>query len=113
VARHFVETWKPYVKKARTRSQKVRERDLGRCQAPGCSRAGGQVHHVEHRSWGGGDEDGNLVSLCACHHLRAIHGGYMRVWGTAPDRLEWEVCGLPFRAGAMEDPGDEAGTRAA
>src|SRR5690606_38127727 len=38
LARHFIDTWKPLHKKARTLSQKVRERDLGRCQLPGCSR---------------------------------------------------------------------------
>ena len=108
-----METWKPHVRKARTRSQKVRARDLGRCQVPGCSRTGGHAHHVEFRAWGGSDDDTNLVSLCACHHLRAIHGGYMRVRGTAPDRLVWEVGGRPFRAGAMEEPGAEERTEEA
>jgi hypothetical protein len=63
---------------------------------------------VNFRARGGSDEDGNLVSLCACHHLRAIHGGYLGVRGTAPDRLVWEVGGRPFRAGAMEELRDEA-----
>ncbi len=91
VARHFVETWKPLLRRSRTRSQKVRERDLGRCQAPGCSRRAVHAHHVVPRSRGGGDEPENLVALCACHHLRGIHGGYMRVRGRAPDALEWEL----------------------
>jgi hypothetical protein len=91
VARHFVETWKRFVKKARTLSQKVRERDLGRCQMPGCSLRAVHAHHVELRSHGGADTPENLVALCACHHLRGIHGGYIRVWGRAPDELVWEV----------------------
>ncbi len=39
----------------------------------------------------------NLVSLCATHHLRGVHMGRLRVSGTAPDRLHWE---LGVRAGA-------------
>jgi hypothetical protein len=110
VARHFVETWRPCVRKARTRSQRVRARDLGRCQAPGCSRLARHAHHVEYRAHGGDDADRNLVALCACHHLRAVHGGSLRVRGTAPDRLVWEVGGRPFTAGAL--PGGEAGDEA-
>lgn len=101
VARHFVETWKPHVKKARTLSQKVRERDLGRCQVPGCSRGAVHAHHVDFRSRGGLDLAGNLVALCACHHLRGIHGGYIRVWGRAPDQLVWEVGGRIWRDGCF------------
>jgi hypothetical protein len=99
VARHFTETWKPYVKKARTLSQKVRDRDLGRCRVPGCSRRAVHAHHVELRSRGGADSTENLVALCACHHLRGIHGGYIRVWGRAPDQLVWEVRGSVWRDG--------------
>ncbi len=97
VARHFVETWKAHVKKARTLSQRIRERDLGRCQVPGCSRRAVHAHHVEPRSHGGADTSENLVALCACHHLRGIHGGYIRVRGRAPDQLVWEVGGRVFR----------------
>ena len=67
------------------------------------------AHHVDPRSRGGADDPANLVSLCACHHLRAIHGGYMRVRGTAPDRLVWEVGGRRFTARAMEEPTGEPG----
>jgi hypothetical protein len=31
------------------------------------------------------------VSLCAVHHLRGVHMGRLRVSGTAPDRLRWEL----------------------
>ncbi|HET8540908.1 MAG TPA: HNH endonuclease signature motif containing protein, partial [Anaeromyxobacter sp.] len=91
VAREFIDTWKPHVKKARTLSQKVRERDLHRCQVPGCSRRGGQAHHVHHRSRGGRDLQQNLVALCGSHHHWGIHRGYLRVHGRAPDGLVWEV----------------------
>ncbi len=101
VARHFVQTWKPHVRKARTLSQKVRERDLGRCWMPGCSRRAAHAHHVELRSHGGADTPENLVALCACHHLRGIHGGYIRVWGRAPDQLVWEVGGRIWRDGSF------------
>jgi hypothetical protein len=79
------------VKKARTVSQKVRERDRGRCQVPGCSRRAQHGHHIEYRSRGGGDEPANRDSLCAFHHLVGVHQGYLRVSGTAPDRLTWEI----------------------
>jgi hypothetical protein len=105
VARHFIDTWKAHVKKARTLSQKVRERDLGRCQVPGCSRRAVHAHHVHPRSHRGPDTDENLVALCACHHLVGIHGGFIRVRGRAPDRLVWEVAGRIFEAGADQRPG--------
>jgi hypothetical protein len=54
---------------------------------------------VDFRSHGGADTEDNLVALCACHHLRGVHGGYIRVWGRAPDALIWEVGGKPFSLG--------------
>ena len=107
VARHFAETWRLHVKRPKTVSQKVRRRELDRCCVPGCSRRAVHAHHVVPRSRGGGDEPENLAAVCAIHHLRAIHGGYIRVRGRAPDGLVWEVgpreapvdlrsrCGLP------------------
>ena len=110
VARHFVETWRPHVKRARTVSQRVRARDLGCCCVPGCSRRAVHAHHVVPRSRGGGDEPENLVALCACHHLRGIHRGYIRVRGRAPDGLVWEVgprfapVDLRSRCGVSREP---------
>jgi hypothetical protein len=91
VARHFADAWRDHVRKARTVSQKVRERDRCRCQVPGCGRRAVHAHHVIPRSRGGGDERENLVALCAFHHLRGVHGGYLRVSGRAPDGLTWEI----------------------
>jgi hypothetical protein len=91
VARHFADTWRAHVKKARTVSQKVRRRDGCRCQVPGCSRRAVHAHHIVSRSRGGSDDDENLVSLCAFHHLRGVHGGHLRVSGRAPDGLTWEI----------------------
>jgi len=65
-------------------------RDQSFCQVPGCSRAATHVHHVLFRSQGGGDEGDNMTSLCTAHHLFGLHGGYLRVWGRAPDGLVWE-----------------------
>ena len=89
------------MKKARTLSQRVRERDLGRCQFPACSRRAVHAHHVDPRSHGGPDTQENLVALCACHHLVGIHGGFIRVSGRAPDRLVWEVGGRVLRGGVF------------
>jgi hypothetical protein len=91
LAWHFIGVWKPVRRRHATRSQAVRERDLGWCQVPGCSRPATDAHHVLFRSLGGGDEPANLVSLCSPHHLRGVHLGNVRVRGRAPDALVWEL----------------------
>lgn len=91
LAEHFIAVWKPLVKGRRTRSRKVRERDLGWCLVPGCSRGADDAHHVLYRSLGGGHDPSNLVSLCSPHHLRGVHMGNVRVHGRAPTALVWEL----------------------
>ena len=91
VAAHFVETWEGAVPAPRTRPAKVRARDRGLCQVPGCCRAATHVHHLRRRSAGGSDEEWNLVALCTAHHLHGVHAGYIRVTGRAPDGLVWEL----------------------
>jgi hypothetical protein len=91
LAEHFIETWKEALKEKRTRHRKVRERDEGWCQVPGCSRPADHVHHIVHKSQGGTDDPENLVSVCAVHHLHGLHMGYVRVRGRAPDALVWEL----------------------
>ena len=98
IARHFLEVWKPLVKQRRTQSQRVRERDLGNCQVPMCSRRAAHAHHVDPRSHLGPGIDPNLVGICSCHHLRGVHGGYIRVSGTAPNGLVWELGGKVWMA---------------
>jgi hypothetical protein len=97
LARHFVETWGPLLRRRSTPARRVMERDGWRCKAPGCTRPSAQGHHIVFSSQGGGDDPGNRAALCAPHHLRGIHGGRLRVSGTAPDRLVWELrSGAPF-----------------
>jgi HNH endonuclease len=93
VAELFVETWKPLLEERSTPHRRVLARDGGFCQVPGCSRAAVHAHHVVYRSRGGGDEEENLVSLCAAHHLHGVHAGFVRVRGRAPDALQWEMGG--------------------
>jgi len=95
LAAHFLETWRSSVP-SRSRSRKVRERDQGNCQVPGCSHRASHAHHVFFRSRGGSDELENQVGLCAFHHLRCIHGGYLRVVGRAPAGLSWYLNGAPW-----------------
>ncbi len=90
LAEHFIETWRPLLKLANTLQRRVRARDNHFCQVPGCSRAAVHTHHIIPVSQGGSDDPENLISLCAAHHLCGIHGGRMRVTGTAPDNLVWE-----------------------
>ncbi len=96
LAIHFVEHWKGLLKRSATRSQQVRERDLGWCQVPGCSHRATDSHHVLFRSRGGGDEPENQTALCSFHHLRCIHGGHLTVTGQAPDGLTWLLHGVPW-----------------
>ncbi len=46
---------------------------------------------------GGGSGLENQTALCAPHHLRGVHGGRLRVSGTAPDHLAWALAdGTPL-----------------
>ena len=91
IAEHFILTWKSLPRERSTPHRKVLARDGGFCQVPGCSRPARHAHHVVYRSRGGDDETGNLVSLCAAHHLHGVHAGYIRARGQAPDGLSWEL----------------------
>ncbi|BDG03887.1 HNH endonuclease signature motif containing protein [Anaeromyxobacter oryzae] len=91
VADHFITTWEGAVRARRSRHRAVLARDRGCCRVPGCSHAAAHLHHVLFRSRGGDDAGDNLVSLCAAHHLHAVHRGWVRVWGRAPDALRWEL----------------------
>ncbi len=95
LAVHFVRTWKGEVARRIRATHRVILRDGGFCQVPGCSRAADHVHHVVRRSAGGPLEPWNELSLCAVHHLRGVHGGTIRIAGTAP----W---GLRFALGERE-----------
>ena len=57
--------------------RQILARDGHRCQAPGCGATRFlEVHHLEPRSRGGGQEPANLVTLCArCHQLLHERGG--------------------------------------
>jgi hypothetical protein len=90
IASHYIDVWRPQVSPRRTLSVRIRERDLGRCQAPGCSRRATHAHHVFFRSRGGGDDEWNILSLCGCHHLICIHDGFMTLTGRADEAI-WAV----------------------
>jgi hypothetical protein len=97
------------------RPDPVVERDGYRCAVPGCtSRRNLHDHQLRFRSAGGSDEPGNRVSLCAFHHQRCLHVGFMRIRGRAPDGLVFELglrAGLPpavrYRSGDIEAPRTE------
>lgn len=57
--------------------REVMARDGHRCRAPGCRNTRFlEVHHVKPRAKGGGNEAGNLITLCsACHRLWHERGG--------------------------------------
>ena len=99
VAMHFVEVWRPLLWPGGEPPprRKVQGRDGDWCTAPGCSRPSDQDHHLVFRSHGGSDDPGNLTPLCVPHHLRGVHRGRLRVSGTAPDHLRWELAdGTPL-----------------
>lgn len=91
VSDHFVEVWtinleKPKCTKAR---RTVFGRHHGLCGVPGCSAEAQHEHHLQFRSRGGGNEIENRVALCAAHHLRGVHAGYLTVEGRAGEHLVW------------------------
>jgi hypothetical protein len=74
------------------RRYRIFERDGWRCRVPGCSsRRNLQEHHVIFRSHGGGDEDENLVAICATHHLQGIHAGRLLCHRLPDGLLAWEL----------------------
>ncbi|WP_369730613.1 HNH endonuclease [Anaeromyxobacter sp. Fw109-5] len=97
LAFHFLASWRGAERRSKSRSKKVRERDQGWCQVPGCSHRAAHSHHIDFRSHGGSDDPENQVGLCAFHHLRCIHGGFLRVFGRAPDGLTWRLGGRVWR----------------
>lgn len=66
-------------------------RDRWRCSSPVRDSRHVTPHHIVFRAHGGGEERGNLVSLCEKCHLELVHGGRLRVTGLAPDALSWEA----------------------
>jgi hypothetical protein len=98
VAGHFIETWKDALAERSTPQKRAMARDGGLCQVPGCSRAADHEHHVWFRSRGGPDDEANFASMCLPHHLRGVHRGYIRVEGSAPDGLRWQLGSGPCAA---------------
>jgi hypothetical protein len=61
--------------------RQVFRRDGGRCVVPGCRNATYvDLHHLELRSEGGGNDPDNLVVLCGAHH-GALHRGRLQIDG--------------------------------
>lgn len=76
---HVGERAQQTIRPARRRA--VMRRDGGRCGVPGCRHATFvDVHHIQQRVDGGGDDLDNLVVLCTAHH-RAVHRGALVIEG--------------------------------
>ncbi len=71
----------------------IYERDRWRCTSPICRSRNVTPHHLVFRSHGGGEQPGNLVSLCEACHLDLVHLGRMRVTGDAGTGLQWHADG--------------------
>jgi hypothetical protein len=71
---------------------KILERDRYRCVVPGCTRRDQlETHHVRPRSQGGSNDPGNLAVLCHGHHHHGVHKGHVKIGGTAPHALRYEL----------------------
>ncbi len=71
----------------------IYERDRWRCASPICRSRNVTPHHVVFRSHGGGEQPGNLVSLCEACHLDLVHMDRMNVAGDAGSDLHWHAEG--------------------
>jgi len=81
--------WREAALKHRSRRWRMLERDLYRCQVPGCTRRCDlHGHHGIHRAHSGPDALWNLIGMCAFHHA-ALHAGRIKVYGIAPWGLVW------------------------
>jgi hypothetical protein len=88
---HALESWGANEGRVR-REHRVFARDDWRCTVPGCtSYRNLHDHHIVFRSVGGDDDLANRTTLCAGHHLRGVHAGRVRVIGSAPDGLRFEL----------------------
>jgi hypothetical protein len=91
MCRHVLEAWGAH-DPSFLREHRIFVRDGWRCAVPGCTRMSSlHAHHVIFRVHGGGDEAENLITLCAYHHLRGVHGGILRIAGRAPAELRFEI----------------------
>jgi hypothetical protein len=91
ICAHALRSWNAVDARTR-REHRVFTRDGWRCVVPACTRMRAlHAHHVVYRAQGGGNEGDNLVTLCAYHHLRGVHGGRLRIRGRAPHALRFEL----------------------
>jgi len=86
--------------------RRVIARDQQRCRIPGCRSALFlDVHHIQLRSEGGGNDAANLVTLCGGHH-RAQHRGVLRIEGNAAQlsiqHADGTAYGQPAAPAALE-----------
>lgn len=85
------EVWETHDPNRKPKQHKVLKRDEYHCMVPGCTRrADLQAHHAHYRSLGGPDVLENKVALCAVHHAMR-HAGLLRIHGTAPGDLIFEM----------------------
>jgi hypothetical protein len=88
---HALEEW-GHVQIRPDADRRIFERDGWRCAVPGCSGYRNlHAHHIDFRSHGGGDAPENLITLCAFHHQRGVHGRELSLRGRAPERLRFAL----------------------
>lgn len=89
---HARRAWSQLERPRSRREESVLDRDDWRCSVPGCSsRRSLQRHHIRFAGRGGGNEDENLVTLCAFHHLIGVHQGILTIRGRA-ERGSEDLC---------------------
>jgi len=83
-AGHVSRTIPPAVRRS------VLVRDEGQCQVPGCRHQRHlDLHHIRHRSKGGGHVPDNLVTVCSAHH-DLLHRDVLRVTKNQDGTLTWK-----------------------
>ena len=77
--------------------REVMRRDHGQCQVPGCRNTHYvDLHHIDPRCEGGGNDAANLLVLCTAHH-RAVHRGTLWLEGTVSEGVVFRHAdGTPY-----------------
>lgn len=85
--------------------KKIFHRDRGVCRTPGCRHSMFlEIHHIKAISEGGGNDESNMILICAAYH-KHVHEKRMKIMGGHPDTEFFHIdpsgCRIPFGESAV------------